>query len=180
MDAIEMIKGRRSVRKFKDEKVSRDLVQSAVELAQYSPSWMNTQISRFTVIDDPQQKEKFAKMAFGAVEQNINKVINAAGVMIMSYVKDKSGFGPDGTMFTSKGETWAMYDSGIAGQTLSLALFEKGIGSVILGVFDDAKAEAFLNTPEDEIVAAIIPYGIPEKESKMPPRKSINEVLRFL
>lgn len=180
MNAIEMIKGRRSVRKFKDENVSRDVIQSAVELAQYSPSWMNTQISRFTIIDDSQKKEEFATMAFGAVEQNINKVKNAAGVIIMSYVKGKSGFGPDGSMFTSKGETWAMYDSGIAGQTLSLALFEKGIGSVILGVFDDAKAETFLNLPENEVVAAIIPYGIPEKEAKMPPRKSISEVLRFV
>lgn len=180
MEALEMIKGRRSVRKFTNKKVDRDVINEVVTTTTYSPSWMNAQITRFYVIDDADKKAEFAKIAFGDMEWNINTVSNAAGVIVMSYVKGKSGYDPKGNIATSKGETWGMYDAGIAGQTLSLALHEKGLGSVTLGVFDDAKAGKFIDLSENEIVAAIIPYGYADGESKMPPRMSVKEVLTYV
>ena len=46
-----------------------------------------------------------------------------------------------------------------ASQTLCLAAYEKGISSVILGLFDDVKAASILELPEDREVAALIPMG---------------------
>jgi nitroreductase len=179
MNAVEMLMGRRSVRQFKDEKVSREIVKEVVNVALYAPSWMNAQICRYTVIDNVEQKAAFAKMAFGDFQHNINNVNNAAGVIVMSYINGLSGHDPQGNIATSKGDSWAMYDAGLAGQTLALAFHEKGIGSVILGVFDDESAGKFISLPENEIVAAIIPYGYPVKETSAPPRKNIEEMLRF-
>ena len=52
MDAIEMIKERRSVRKFKNEKVDRELMKEIVDIAKWAPSWVNYQIARYTLVDD--------------------------------------------------------------------------------------------------------------------------------
>ena len=50
MEAIKVIKERRSVRKFKEEKVSRDVINEIVAAAAYAPSWKNTQITRYTIV----------------------------------------------------------------------------------------------------------------------------------
>ena len=52
MDAIAMIKDRRSVRKFKDEKVDREVIREIVDIAKWAPSWVNYQIARYTIVDD--------------------------------------------------------------------------------------------------------------------------------
>ena len=52
MDAITMIKERRSVRKYKDEKVDRETMREIVDIARWAPSWVNYQIARYTLVDD--------------------------------------------------------------------------------------------------------------------------------
>ena len=52
MDAITMIKERRSGRKYKDEKVDRDTMREIVEISRWAPSWANFQIARYTLVDD--------------------------------------------------------------------------------------------------------------------------------
>jgi len=45
MDAIDMIKERRSVRKYRDGKVDRKTMEEIVEISRWAPSWANTQIA---------------------------------------------------------------------------------------------------------------------------------------
>ena len=47
MTAQECILGRRSIRKFKSEPVSHELLAQIVETASYAPSWKHTQITRY-------------------------------------------------------------------------------------------------------------------------------------
>ena len=47
MEALECIKTRRSVRKFKEDIIPDEVIRELVELASYSPSWKNTQTIRF-------------------------------------------------------------------------------------------------------------------------------------
>lgn len=42
MDAIEMIKERRSVRKFKNEKVARKTMEEIIDISRWAPSWAIT------------------------------------------------------------------------------------------------------------------------------------------
>ena len=41
--------------------------------------------------------------------------------------------------------------------------YEKGLGSVIMGIFDEAKAASLLELPENQEVAVLIPVGIPDE-----------------
>ena len=70
-----------------------------------------------------------------------------------------------------------MFDAGIAAQTFCLAAHEKGIGTVILGVFDDKKVGEIVGVPEGQTVATVIAMGYPVFAPEMPPRKSVDELL---
>ena len=74
MDAITMIKERRSVRKYKDEKVDRETMREIVDIARWAPSWVNYQIARYTLVDDEEIIKEIAEqldISEKAVERNI-------------------------------------------------------------------------------------------------------------
>lgn len=60
LDAIELIRTRRSIRKFNPTKVSRDVVNSILDLARWAPSAHNAQPWRIVVIDDEAVKIRLA------------------------------------------------------------------------------------------------------------------------
>lgn len=60
MEAIECLKTRRSVRKYTDQEVERDVLNQIIETTSYAPSWKNTQIVRYIIVED---KEKISQIA---------------------------------------------------------------------------------------------------------------------
>lgn len=178
MTAKECIKGRRSVRKFAEQAVDHALLSEIVETASYYPSWKHTQIVRFVAVEG-EKKERLAKECTDMWANNGKIMESAPVVMAVTIIRNRSGFERDGSFSTNKGDRWQMYDAGIASQTLCLAAYEKGIASVILGLFDDAKAAAILELPEDREVAALIPVGYAAEDPAAPKRKPVEEILSF-
>ena len=60
METIEAIKSRRSIRKFKEDNIPHEILEKIVHTATYAPSWKNTQITRYIVVDNNEIKEKIA------------------------------------------------------------------------------------------------------------------------
>ena len=178
MTAKECIKGHRSVRKFTEQAVDHALLSEIVETASYYPSWKHTQIVRFVAVEG-EKKERLAKECTDMWANNGKIMESAPVVMAVTIIRNRSGFERDGSFSTNKGDRWQMYDAGIASQTLCLAAYEKGIASVILGLFDDAKAAAILELPEDREVAALIPVGYAAEDPAAPKRKPVEEILSF-
>ena len=94
MNAIDCIKGRRSVREFTPEPVSHDLLSEVVEVARFAPSWKNTQISRYVALEGD-MKAKLAAECVG--EWNANIINKAPMVVVQTFVKNRSGFERDGS-----------------------------------------------------------------------------------
>ena len=178
MTAKECIKGRRSVRKFTEQAVDHALLSEIVETASYYPSWKHTQIVRFVAVEG-EKKERLAKECTDMWANNGKIMESAPVVMAVTIIRNRSGFERDGSFSTNKGDRCQMYDAGIASQTLCLAAYEKGIASVILGLFDDTKAAAILELPEDREVAALIPVGYAAEDPAAPKRKPVEEILSF-
>ena len=65
MECIESIKGRRSIRKFKDQPVEKELVEKLLDAAQMAPSAGNLQARDFIIISDKTTKQKLSKAAMG-------------------------------------------------------------------------------------------------------------------
>lgn len=180
MDAITMIKERRSVRKFKNEKVDRDLMKEIVDITRWAPSWGNFQVARYTLVDDEATIAKLTSDGVNDFVYNINTLKNAHGVAVLSFVKGKSGKLDKDEYATSKASVWEVFDAGIACQTFTLAAHAKGVGTCIMGVIDDDSISSIVGLPEEETVAALIVYGYPDETPPATKRKNVDDIMRFV
>lgn len=181
MTGKEMILTRRSVRKYKDEIISRKILEELMETVRYAPSWANYQIARYTFIQNPETIQRIMNEGVNGFAYNIKTLKDAKNVVVLSFVKGKSGkLDPDGEEYaTSQENVWEVFDAGIACQTFCLAAHEMGIGSCIMGVIAAEKLKAIAQLPEEETVAALITFGYPDETPSVTPRKSVEEITRF-
>jgi nitroreductase len=180
MEAVDLIKSRRSVRKFKDEKVSKEVLTKIMEATRFAPSWANFQIARYTLVNDDNTIKKIAEDGVNDFVYNVGTLKNAKGVAVLSFVKGKSGKLGEEEYATNKESVWEVFDAGIACQTFCLAAHAYGVGTCIMGVINDKEIAKIVNLDEEETVAAIIVYGYPESEVAPINRKSIEEITRFI
>ena len=179
MNAIDCIKTRRSIRKFEDRAVSPEVIRDLVEAASYAPTWKNTQTTRYIAVTDPELKAKIAEDCVMGYAGNTN-IINSAPVLIVTtIVHGRAGFERDGSYSTSKEDRWEVYDAGICAQTFCLAAHDAGLGTVIMGVFDEADVAKALDIPEGQIVSALIALGYPAVSPTAPKRKPVEDLLTF-
>lgn len=178
MTAKECIKGRRSIRKFADTPVSRNVIADIVETASYAPSWKHTQITRYIAVEG-ELKDKIADECTSAYAKNGEIIKNAPMLIAVTFIKNRSGFERDGSYSTPKEGGWQMFDAGVASEAFCLAAYEQGLGTVIMGIFDEAKAASFLEVPEERELVALIPIGYPAESPAAPKRKSVEELLSF-
>ncbi len=177
METLECIKTRRSVRKFKTDSVSKEIIEKLVLAASYAPSWKNTQITRYIAIDDSSILKKIADDCTPVYNSNI--IQQSPMLIAVTFIKGRCGFERDGSYSTKKEDRWQMFDVGAACQTFCLAAKEKGLGTVIMGIFDEDKITELLEIPEERELAALIAVGWPDIDPEAPKRKSVDDLLQF-
>lgn len=179
MQTIDCIKTRRSIRGFKEDKIPHELIGEIVEAASFAPSWKNTQTARYIFIEDRALIEKIADECVLGFEYNSRTMKKAPALVAVTTVKGRSGFERDGSFSTSKGSHWESFDAGIAAQTFCLAAHEKGLGTVIMGIFDERLVAEAVGISQEQSVSALIPIGYPAQSPTAPARKSVEELLTF-
>ncbi|MBE5944296.1 MAG: nitroreductase [Lachnospiraceae bacterium] len=180
MEAIECIKTRRSVRRYTDEPVTTEEIKEIIDIARMAPTWKNTQTIRYVVVQDKSIIETIEQDCLLGFEHNAKTMSQCNAVVILAQVNGRCGYEKDGSFTTSKGAGWEMFDAGIAAQTFCLAAHDRGIGSVIMGIFDDEKVAKAIELPEGQSVAAIITIGKPKFAPDPTPRKEVDELVRFI
>ena len=180
MELREAIETRRSVRRFTEEKISHELFEEIIDLAKKAPSWKNTQTLRYMLIQDEALIEKIGQECMLGFEYNTKTLSNCKNLVLLTQKNRICGYERDGSFSTSKEDGWEMFDAGIAASTFCLAAHDKGIGSVIMGIFDDAKIAEAVKLPEGMTVAAVIPVGIPKFTPDATPRKETSELVTYL
>lgn len=178
MTANECIRGRRSIRRFTDKPVTHEVLSRIVETASYAPSWKNTQIVRYIAVEGA-LKDRIASDCTTAYAKNGEIIRNAPMLIAVTMIKNRSGFERDGSYSTPKEGGWQMFDAGVASEAFCLAAYEEGLGTVIMGIFDEAKAASYLELSEDRELVALIPIGYPAESPAAPGRKSVEELLSY-
>jgi nitroreductase len=182
MDALEAIKNRRSIRKFKADPVDDQTLEKVMEAARAAPSWSNVQPCKFVVIRQPQIKGLLADSVrpHPALGSNpaANGIRNAPVVIVALAEKGLSGyFGNQAA--TDKGDAWYMLDAGIAMQNLVLAATALGLGTVHVGLFDEQKVRQILEVPDNFHIVEMTPLGYPEFWPNARPRKALPEIVFY-
>jgi len=171
MDIFELIKHRRSIRKFDPTKaVDEKTVTKILEAAIWAPSAGNTQCWRFQVVRDPDLKKRLA------VEAGHQPFINDAPVVIvvcadLDHVE--RSYGERGRF------TYALQDTAAAIENMWLAVTALGLGCCWIGAFSEDEAARILGLPKNLRPVAMLPIGVPAEKPKPPPRRAIAEVTRY-
>ena len=124
------------------------------------------------MIRDPNMKSELAN-TLPKTNPARSSMTEAPLVVVLCGKKGVSGF-KKGEAATVKGD-WLMFDTGIAMQSLCLAAYGLGLGTVVVGLFDHRKAEEILGLPQDVEVVAMTPLGYPATQGGAPKRKEVSE-----
>ncbi len=171
-DFTEIIKGRRSIRKYEEKEVPESALQQILEAVQWAPSWTNCQCWEVLIIKNPETRAKIQE-TIGPKNPATKAVVAAPLLLALCAKKEVSGY-YNGQASTKFGD-WNMFDMGIATQNICLTAHSLGLGTVIVGLFDHDKAAEILKVPDSHELMVLIPLGYPAKISRAPERRKIEE-----
>ncbi|MEA2040573.1 MAG: nitroreductase family protein [Thermodesulfobacteriota bacterium] len=176
-ELMDIIKGRRSIRKYQDKEVPEELLRQVLESVRWSPSWVNTQCWEVIVVKDPATRIELQETLVKTNPAR-NAMVEAPMVLVLCGKLKISGYYKQQES-TRLGD-WFMFDLGLATQNLCLTAYNAGLGTVIVGLFDHKKATEILGVPEEgyELVA-MIPLGFPAKDSPVTRRREITEFTHY-
>jgi len=169
---MEILKGRRSIRKYEEKGIPEGILNQVLEAVQWSPSWANTQCWEVVLVRDGETKTRLQE-TLPPTNPAVKALIQAPVVLALCGKVKSSGY-KKGEVTTKFGD-WFLYDLGIATQSICLAAHDQGLGTVVIGLLDHDKAKQVLGVPDGYELVSLIPLGYPAKDSPAPKRRAIGE-----
>jgi nitroreductase len=160
MNLFELIKTRRSIRKFTDEPVSDELINKIIEAGTWAPSGKNNQPWKFAIIKDKDLKAQVAELT------HYSKCVLSANALIAVFLDNASSY-------------HKIKDAQAIGsclQNMLLTIHDEGLGAVWLGEIlkNGDKVRELVNGPEDIELMAVIALGYPASEGGKGSRKELD------
>ena len=140
-DFLEIARSRQSVRAYTDKPVEKDKIERCLEAARLAPSACNAQPWKFVVVDNTELKNKIADATNNRVLP-LNHFTKQAPVHVV-VVREKPNFtSKAGEMIRNK--TYTLIDVGIATEHFCLQAASEGLGTCILGWFNEKRVKELI------------------------------------
>lgn len=166
---IDLVKTRFSLRSYSSKSVEKEKIQRCLEAARLAPSACNAQPWHFIVADQPDLVKSLADKTLLAFSK-MNRFTAQAPVIVAVIGKKPNLSSQIGSVMKEK--PLHLIDLGIAAEHFSLQAVEEGLGSCLLGWYNEKAVKKLLNIPRKERVYLLITLGypvndeIPEKRRK--------------
>lgn len=177
MELQKVLTKRRSIRKYKKEKIAHEIILEIIEAARYAPSWKNSQTARYHVVESETMLKVVKETCLP--EFNATNCQDAPVLIVCSFVKNRSGFERDGTASNELANGWGCYDLGLHNQSLLLKATELGIASLVMGIRDEKSLREVLKIDAKETIVSVIALGYGMMEPEMPARKEVSDITHF-
>jgi len=161
MDMLKLIKTRRSVRKFKDKDVSREIVDEILEAGRWAPSGLNNQPWKFMVLKAEGKDSLAEHTKYSQIVKNANKLIVVFFNKQDSYNRDKD-----------------LMAIGSCIQNMLIFIHSKKLGACWLGEILNQKSQIqkLLKTPKNLELAAVLALGHPFDSRQTARRKKLKDL----
>jgi nitroreductase len=175
---IQLVRSRRSVRSYDRREVRRSDLELCVEAACHAPSACNSQPWKFIIIDDPAKKKAIAKDVLSGL-YSMNSFAGEASAFI-ALISEKVKF-PVWVGGKLRNTDFRRIDTGIACGHLILQAQELGIGTCILGWFNERRLKKILSVPSSKKIELVIALGYPAQTEELHEKrlKDKSEVASF-
>lgn len=164
---LNIIKQRRSIRNYSEQKVNEEDLNDILEAMRLSPTWKNKQCFEIIIVND-----KNVQKAIGEIVKNNpceNAYTNATYTLLLIANPEKSG--------NRDGKPYYMADSAIAMEHAILTATSLGLATCWVGVFPEEQLKELLNIPSEYRIVALTPIGYANEEVQPRPRRSIEEIV---
>jgi nitroreductase len=178
MNFLELVNKRYSVRNYNQTPVPREKIARCIEAARLAPSACNSQPWKFIVVDEAGLKTDVARAAFGGILYDVNHFTFKAPVLILIVSQRQKLLAKIGGIVKRK--NFSLMDIGIAAEHFCLQAAQEGLGTCILGWFNEKKVKKILGIAKNIRLELIISLGLSADE-KIPDkiRKSPEEIVSY-
>lgn len=156
MKLMDLISQRQSVRRYSDKTVETEKIRRCLEAALLAPSACNAQPWKFIVVDDPVLVKKVARETWNKIAP-FNKFVEEAPVIIVITLEKSPLIPTLGKMI--KHIDYPYIDIGIAAEHFCLQATEEGLGTCMLGWFNEKPIKELLKIPGNRKIGLCISVG---------------------
>ena len=175
MDFLQLVASRQSDRAYDMTRpVEPEKLERILEAARLAPSACNAQPWKFVVVTDRELSRKVGKAAAGL---GMNKFAKDAPVHILIVEESANITSLLGGKVKDK--HFPLIDVGIAASHIVLAAESEGLGSCILGWFDEKEIKQLTGIPASKRLLLDIIVGYPLKEKRKKIRKVKEKVISY-
>jgi nitroreductase len=157
MDFMKVIETRRSIRRYRRDPVSDELIKKILEVVKVAPSAGNRQPYHFVIVKNSEKKRELGLPSW-AVEAPVI-VVGCADPLLSP--------------------TWHLVDLAIAFEHLILAATSYGLGTCWMGRLEKETIKKVLNIPDTIKVVAATPLGYPYEKPESKRRKTVSEMVHY-
>ncbi|MBQ4162243.1 MAG: nitroreductase family protein [Parabacteroides sp.] len=176
-DFLSLACQRQSDRAFDPNRlVEKEKIERILQAACIAPSACNSQPWHFIVVDEPDLKNRLADATSGKL-LGINHFTKQAPVHIV-VVEEKSNMTASFGAWV-KDKNFAHLDVGIAAAHIVLAAEDEGLGSCIIGWFDEEKVRQLLHVPKGKRILLDILIGYSTQPDRAKKRKNPKEIISY-
>ena len=168
MSFADLAKVRQSDRRYKEQAVEREKLIQCLETARISPSANNSQPWKFVIVDDFEKKEQIAECSIGL---GMNKFTHQCPVIVAVVLEKQNFMSTIGSMIKNK--DYSLFDIGIAVNQFCLQAADLGLGTCIMGWFDEKKIKKILSVGNRRI-PLLISVGYPDAPTREKVRKPLD------
>jgi nitroreductase len=165
LDILDIIRTRRSVRRFLDRPVPADFVEKILEAGRWAPSGLNNQPWRFAVVADSGIKEEISKLT------RYSKIVLGANLLVPVFLDNAESYH----------RTKDAQAIGACLQNMLIAAHALGLGAVWLGeiIKSDREIRGILGLGDNLELMAVLAVGYPDEKPKDGSRKALKELTVF-
>lgn len=172
------IEARRSIRKYKNDKIPSGIIEKLILSARDAPSGNNKQPWHFIVVTDDGIKAKIVKAA------NNQRWMLEAPVFIACVADIRARAELDRDAYIDEESAQfelkrVIRDTALATGNILLAATNYGLGTCWVGWYAQKEMRPILGVPEDKFIIGIITLGYPDEQPEKRPRKNLNEILHY-
>jgi len=173
---LELIITRQSDRRYDTKAIEKEKLERIIEAGRMAPSACNAQPWKFIVITDKELIQKVAQAA-SAKLLDMNSFVAQAQVVIV-IVRENPNFSSR-IGATIKKKDYSLIDIGIASENICLQARAEGLGSCIIGWFDERMLQKILDIPRSKRIELIITIGYSLSEYRQKKRKPKEAVVSY-
>jgi nitroreductase len=174
---IELVNKRQSVRSYNGQPVEKEKLLRCIEASRLAPSACNSQPWKFIIVDDPAIKDQLADLTASQILP-INHYTKQAPVLVVLVMEKPNLTSKIGSVIWDK--PYTLIDSGIAAIQFCLQATVEGLGTCMLGWFNEKKVKKLLNIPGSKRAILVITVGYPANAEIRPKqRKNIEDIFSY-